>query len=60
MGGPEAGGGVEGHRDFGPCTSCLQQQRQAEERGARERKAKRSLTGKLSDAFGELKLRQGT
>ncbi|KAJ9609498.1 hypothetical protein H2200_005825 [Cladophialophora chaetospira] len=38
----------------------LEQQREAEEREARERKAKRSLTGKLSNAFGKLKFRKGS
>jgi hypothetical protein len=36
----------------------LEQQRKDEEREARERRAERSLTGKLSDAFGKLKFRK--
>ncbi|OCT51390.1 IQ calmodulin-binding domain-containing protein [Cladophialophora carrionii] len=38
----------------------LKKQREAEEREVRERKAKRSLTGRLSNAIGRLKFRGGS
>lgn len=38
----------------------LEQQREGEEREARDRKAKRSLTGKLSNAFSRLTFRRGS